>query len=236
MNVAIVVQARMSSRRLPGKVLRPILGQPMLGWLLDRLEHCPERLPLLVATSVGPDDAAIARYCEQRGVPCFRGDLHDVASRFAAVVERHSLDAFIRVCGDSPLFDQRLVGRALQLFRQERADLVTNVFPRSYPRGQSVEVVSGPAFARARALMMSPADREHVTAVLYRHPEAFAIRNFAAPSTGWGDAYLAVDSEEHLRVVEAIARRMARPPWEYSVAEMVELHRAVVAGAGREAA
>jgi spore coat polysaccharide biosynthesis protein SpsF len=235
MNLAIGIQARMSSRRLPGKVLAPIAGRPMLGYLLDRVERCAGRPPVVVVTSRGADDDPVAAFCARRGVDCFRGDLHNVASRFAAVAAQRRLDAFVRVCGDSPLLDGRLIDRALDLLREGDWDLVTNVFPRSYPPGQSVEAVRAEAFRRACGWVAGPEDLEHVTAVFYRHPERFGIRNFSA-GAAFGDVRLAVDTPEDLQAVEGVVRRMSRPHQEYGLDEVVELYRAVRGRRGGEAA
>jgi spore coat polysaccharide biosynthesis protein SpsF (cytidylyltransferase family) len=235
MNLAVGVQARMSSRRLPGKVLLPIAGKPMLGYLLDRLERCPGAPPVVVVTSGGADDDPVAAFCSRRRVDCFRGDLENVASRFAAVAEQRGLDGFVRVCGDSPLLDGRLVERALHLLRQGGCDVVTNVFPRSYPPGQSVEAIRADAFRRACELMSQPEDFEHVTKVFYQHPARFRVRNFTAPSA-FGEVHLAVDTPEHLRLIEAVFRQMGRPHHEYGLDEVVKLYRAVGADLGKEAA
>ena len=176
MQVAAVVQARMSSQRLPGKVLAQLAGRPALGWLLERLDG----LPVVVATSTDSSDDTVAAFCAERGVRYIRGPLDDVAGRFALVVEQLGLEAFVRVNGDSPLLDRRLVDRGLELFCETEPDLATNVFPRTFPRGQSVEVVRAETFFAARP-EFDAEDREHVTRFFYRHPERFRIENFAAP-------------------------------------------------------
>jgi spore coat polysaccharide biosynthesis protein SpsF (cytidylyltransferase family) len=235
MKLAVIIQARLSSRRLPGKVIRPILGKPLLSWLIDRLERCNPSLPIVVATSRGAEDDPIAEFCAVSGVKCYRGDLEDVASRFAAVVEQRRLDAFVRISGDSPLLDQRLVDHAVRLMQQGNDDLVTNVHPRSFPPGQSVEVVRAAAYRRARAMMTGSEEREHVTKLFYNHPEHFAIRNFHTEDDCRG-VHLAIDTEEHFQVIEEMFRRMDRPVCEYAVKELVQLYRAVTDGWREEAA
>lgn len=203
--VAAVVQARMSSQRLPGKVLAPLAGRPALAYLLERLEG----LRVVVATSTDPSDDAIEAFCAERSVDCQRGPLDDVAARFALVVERLGLDAFLRVNGDSPLLDRRLVDRGLALFDETEPDLATNVFPRTFPHGQSVEVVRAETFLAARPEFEAD-DREHVTRFFYEHPERFRIENFAAPEPYAGPS-LALDTPEDLERLDAILRRLTRP-------------------------
>jgi len=208
--VAVVVQARMSSQRLPGKVLLPLSGRPVLAWLLDRLDG----FEVVVATSVEASDDPVAEFCAAHRVECFRGPLEDVAARFAGVVERYALDAFVRVSGDSPLLDPTLVARALELFGETEPDLATNVFPRSYPPGQSVEVVDAAVFLAARPEFAAD-EREHVTTFFYAHPERFRIENFAVPVPYDGPSH-ALDTPDDLARIDAWLRALPRPDagWE----------------------
>ena len=135
MKIGAIIQARMSSERLPGKVLQQIAGKPMLQYLLERLEHCEVLDGLVVATSVDESDTPITSFCQRYGVSCYRGDLNNVAGRFNDVLDSYGFDAFVRINGDSPLLDQRLVDKAVELFKQHEADLATNALVRSYPKG-----------------------------------------------------------------------------------------------------
>lgn len=225
MKFGVIIQARMSSRRLPGKVLRPVAGKPMLAYTVERLARCATPAPLVVATSREPDDDPIADFCAARGLACFRGDLHNVASRFLEIFAAWQFDAAVRVNGDSPLLDPGLVDQGVGLFAERPVDLVTNVFPRSYPPGQSVEVIDAAAFRRAFAVMSGLEDFEHVTRFFYRNPDQFRIRNFTAGADYRG-YHLAVDTDDHLRAVEHILGRMKGPHWHYGLEEVVRLHPA----------
>src|SRR5262245_53599415 len=125
-----VVQARMSSSRLPGKVLLPLADRPMLGWVLESLRHAEGLDRIVVATSTESEDDAVAAWCVEEGVECFRGSLDDVAGRLLAAGEAHALEAIARVNGDSPLLDRRLVAQGCTQFSASGADVVTNVHPR----------------------------------------------------------------------------------------------------------
>lgn len=223
-----VVQARTGSSRLPGKVLREIDGRPMLQLLLERLWLCRSIDRVAVVTSAEPADDPIQRFCEHLEVPCLRGPLADVAARYRAALDVFGLDAFVRVTGDSPLLDPALVDRAVALFREGGADVVTNVWPRSFPRGQSVEVVDAGAFRRAYAAMHRPEQREHVTRLFYETPDQWRIRNFAAPDPH-ADVQLSVDTPDDFALLEAIVARMDQPQWTYGLTEVLELRAAVVA-------
>jgi spore coat polysaccharide biosynthesis protein SpsF len=223
MQLGLIIQARMSSNRLPGKVLRTLHGQPMLLYLIQRLRHAPDLPPFQLATSTDPSDDPIAEFCVEHDVPCFRGPLDRVADRFLQAAEDSGLDAFIRVSGDSPLLDTAIIRRAVAEFEGSDADLVTNVMPRSYPPGQSAEVLRTSTFRRIVAAMEHPDDHEHVTRYYYRHPERFRIRNFTA-ARAYPQVHLAVDTPAEWELASGLLDRMTRPHWEYGLDELMELY------------
>ncbi|HUE14627.1 MAG TPA: NTP transferase domain-containing protein, partial [Planctomycetaceae bacterium] len=123
--IGAIVQARMNSRRLPGKSLRPLCGKPMLQYVLENLAQLDELAETIVATSTDPSDDPIAEFCERVGTACFRGPLDNVAERFLQALRTHDLSAFVRISGDSPLLDPRLVARAVALFAESAVDLAS---------------------------------------------------------------------------------------------------------------
>ncbi len=176
-----IIQARMSSSRLPGKVLKQTYGTCVLGHLLDRLKNSKNCTRFIVATSVDPTDDPVKNFCESRNVECFRGPLQDVAKRFLETIQAYSLDAFIRINADSPFMDPRVIDEAVDLFRTSGASIVTNTLKRSYPKGQSVEVLNAELFARHYPDMKSADEFEHVTQYFYKRPQQFNIHNFSTP-------------------------------------------------------
>ncbi len=232
--VGIFVQARMTSQRLPGKVFIEIAGRPLLAYLLERLQRRQCVSSIVVLTSRDPSDDAVADFCRQQDCECFRGDLENVAGRFADALDHYGLDAFVRLSGDSPLLDQTLVDQAVEVFGTGNHDLVTNVFPRTYPTGQSVEVVSAAAFRRAFAAMSEPSHLEHVTPYFYENHQRFRIFNISV-TPELRDVRLSVDTKADLDVFARIVGRMNKPHWQYSLSEIVELYRQVVTPAGSAA-
>jgi spore coat polysaccharide biosynthesis protein SpsF len=226
--IAAILQARMSSSRLPGKVLRPLCGKPTLAYMFERLEHSRSLDRFIVATSTDASDDPIEEFCASAGVTCHRGPLDDVAGRFLEVIDLFELSGFVRLTGDCPLQDQGLIDRGLELFSGGQYDVVTNVAPRTFPAGQSLEIVSADAFRRAYGLMSEPDEREHVTLFLYRHPELFGIHNLRA-SHDDSSIDVSLDTEQDANLIEAILARMDRPHWDYSSDEIVALYRGVQA-------
>lgn len=223
MKIIAIIQARMGSQRLPGKSLARVDGRPLLQMVLERVHRCIAIDGCVVATSIDSSDDAVAHFCQTHGEPVFRGSLADVASRFREVARRESCDAFVRVNGDSPLIDPRLIDQGIGRYCACNYDLVTNVHPRTYPRGQSVEVVRTSAFERAYSLMSEPADFEHVTRVFYRRADDFRIGSFRHVCDLSG-VQMSVDSADDLERVRRIAARMTRPHVEYGLDALVRLH------------
>ena len=229
--IAVVVQARMSSARLPGKVLAPVAGRPLLGYLLQRLALARRPDSTIVATSDQPEDDAVAALALDSGVSVQRGSLTDVAGRIGAVAEEFELDALVRVSGDSPLLDPAIVDRALDLHEGSGADLVTNVFPRSFPVGQSVEVLPRATLERVLEETADPEDREHVTRWVYANHDRFRVLNFEHERDESG-VRLAVDSREDIRRIERIVAAMSAPHTEYGLSDLLRLEREDAAGVG----
>ena len=212
----------MSSRRLPGKILTEVNGKPLLGYLTERLVQCRKLSGIAVLTSDEADDDPVVDWCRQQALTVFRGSLNDVLARFTGVAERLGETAFVRVNGDSPLLDPSVVDRGVEEFAAHAVDLVTNVFPRSYPKGQSVEVVSLAALQRSAACMISAEDREHVTRFIYNHHKDFRIHNFSS-GLDLGDLQMSVDTQDDLEMFRQVIGRMTRPHLEYGLNDLMLL-------------
>lgn len=200
MRVGAIIQARMSSTRCPNKVLHPVAGKPLLGHLLHRLNTVPSLDVVAVATSNQQSDDRIAEYCVAKKVPCFRGELDNVAGRLLNAANHLKLDAFVRICGDSPILDPCLVDDSVSLFRKHTPDFVTNCLPKKFPAGQSVEVISLKAFVKAYKAYSTAGQFEHVTTYFYENPDAFDIRTMHT-TQDYSGIKLAVDTPEDLRRV-----------------------------------
>ena len=183
----------------------PLAGRAVLAWLIERLRRTA--LKIVVATSAERADDDIERLARSLDADCYRGALEDVAARLAGAARRAGFEAFVRANADSPLLDPALVRQAHALFVERPCDLVTNVFPRSFPKGMSVEIIGLDAMDRALESTADAQDREHVTRFFYSHPERFRIRNFAAPRPRPA-LQLSVDTPEDLMRIEACIRRL----------------------------
>jgi len=180
MRVCAIVQARMGSTRLPGKVLIEVLGRPLLAYLVERLRRARSLDEVVIATSTKPQDDAIADFCARLPVACFRGDEDDVLGRYYAAALEHRADLIVRVTGDCPLIDPEVVDRCVEAFLEHQPDYASNIHLKSYPLGISVEVVSIGALAQAFEEATAVPDREHVTPFVHRRPDRFTLHHVVA--------------------------------------------------------
>jgi spore coat polysaccharide biosynthesis protein SpsF len=220
LKLGIIIQARMNSQRLPGKVLRPMGGQPLIQYLIERIKTTP--WPWMIATSDTADDQILVDFCRKHEYPYFRGSLHHVAQRFLDAAHSQNWDAFVRISGDSPLLDPHILTTVTLRFLEVQPDLATNVFPRSFPRGQSVEVVSVDCLQQRVADFTAPGDQEHVTPYFYRHSTQFHIENIGMhPSKS--EIQLSVDTLADFEKTERLLAAMHHPHWQYSCEDILAL-------------
>jgi spore coat polysaccharide biosynthesis protein SpsF len=206
----LVVQARLNSARLPGKVMRKLAGKTMLERTLERLSDCKRASKIVVATSVEETDDPIAEYCEQTQWPCYRGNLENVAERFAAIIQQKQTPAFVRISGDSPLIDPKIVDQAIQLYGNSDSDLVSNILIRSFPKGQSVEVLKSDTFLGILP-EFDKYEQEHVTPFYYRHPQRFRITAFTS-GVDAGSCQLSIDTPADFEKVEWLLKKTSGNP------------------------
>ena len=201
--VALVV-ARMSSARLPGKSLTQLGNDVLLGHVTSAIKQCTSISEIVVVTSTDSSDNKIVDWCRFRGLAVKRGSLQNVAKRVLEAAQEYRAHAFVRISGDSPLIDPRLIDYAVGVFRSHDFDVVTNVFPRTFPSGQSVEVVRTATLAAAYSGGLTAFEEEHVTQVFYQHPERFDIRNFDVSELGVLSSMTWVAERVHLAVDDPI--------------------------------
>lgn len=180
MNLAIL-QARMTSSRLPGKVLAPVLGEPMIGRQVERLRRARRIDKLVVATSTDPSDDPLAAYCEGTGLTVYRGALNDVLDRYRVAASLFpQATAVVRLTADCPLTDPELIDAVIAHHHQVDADYTSNTLgARTYPHGLDAEVIRPSVLQEAADRASEPYEREHVTPYIYRRPEVYRLAGVA---------------------------------------------------------
>lgn len=201
--VVAILQARMSSTRFPGKVLKPVLGRPMLARQIERLRRCCSLQELVVATSDRSDDDPLASLCQDEGVSCFRGSLDDVLDRFYQCARRYEAGHVVRLTGDCPLTDPGLIDSLVEFYLLHAVDYASNCRPPTLPDGLDAEVFRFEALATAWREAVDPFEREHVVPFIVRHPQRFRVANWQ-----WSDDASAmrwtVDEAEDFEFVKQI--------------------------------
>lgn len=223
--VGIVIQARMGSNRLPGKVLEPVGGRPLLGLLTDRLKRCRRAKQVVVATGDGPANDPIAEWGVRDQVRVFRGSEEDVLGRYAACAGTLGLSIIVRATGDNPLTDPDGVDALIEALESGGAVYAHNKHPRGYPVGTGAEAITIGALRAAALAAREPYDREHVTQYVLRHPEQFPTRRLDAPAAlQTTEAVFTVDYPEDVQLLRRLDE-MA-PLAESSLADVLRCVRA----------
>ncbi|MDE0840048.1 MAG: glycosyltransferase family protein [Kiritimatiellae bacterium] len=205
MRYVAIIQARLSSERLPGKVLLDVAGKTLLARVVERVQRAARLDEVVVATSSNASDDAIALECGRLNCPVYRGSEEDVLMRIIEAAEVHAADAVVRITADCPLIDSGIIDDMISLFSETQPDYASNVLIgcRKFPRGLDTEVVSLDALRRVEGLVSDMASRSHVTLYIREHSDAFATASFEQDED-LSDWRWTVDEHEDLVFVRAI--------------------------------
>lgn len=210
--VVAIVQARMGSSRLPGKVLADLGGRPVLEWVLRRAQRAGLVDVVMVATSLNSEDDAIDHFCRGRGYPCFRGSAFDVLDRFYRAATAAGADVVVRLTGDCPLIDPHMLDSNLRTFLEAEPplDFAANRLPgdRTVPIGLDTEICTAQALETAWKAAQQPHQREHVMPYFYEHPEDFNTLHIRH-EPDYGQHRWTVDTPEDLDLLRRIVGHFA---------------------------
>ena len=200
-----ILQARMSSTRLPGKVLMPLAGVPMVLRQIERLRRARRLDRLVVATSSETSDDPLVTALQAADVAVYRGSLNNVLARFIGALDANPADHVVRLTADCPLADPDVLDAAIALHIDQSAAYTSNT-PESFafPKGLDVEVISASALRQAAAEASSPEDFEHVTWGIWTHPERWKIAWLKSPKADDGDIRWTVDTPDDYAFVAAV--------------------------------
>ena len=189
----------MSSKRLPFKALIKINGRSLLGRVIDNTKLIEGVDEIVVATSNEIEDEPIKKFVSNEGVELFRGDLNDVCVRAFDVCKKYNFDKFVRICGDRPFFSHNIITNLINVHNKNKVDIVTNMFPRTYPPGFTAEIISKIALKKIISSTKNLDDREHLTKYIYENPSKFSIINMKYQGSDKIDNFsLTVDNYDDL--------------------------------------
>jgi spore coat polysaccharide biosynthesis protein SpsF len=219
-----IIEARMTSTRLPGKVLRPMAGKPMLELLVERLQQSRCLDQIIVATTDRDSDDPIEALAQRLGVGCHRGSEEDVLDRVLSAARRFEADIIVEVTGDCPLIEATKVDEMLRAYQYMDVDFMANRLDGTYPPGLGLRIFSRAVLEKIDSLTQDPVDREHVTLYVWEHPDVFSIYHFQNNlDRRYWDLRLTVDTAEDFAFIGAIFAELYPVDPRFGVYEIVDL-------------
>jgi spore coat polysaccharide biosynthesis protein SpsF len=199
--VIAIIQSRLSSSRLPGKALLPLGYSTILGLCVNRVCSANLVSKTFVSTSLDSSDNKIVEFCKNNKINSFRGSLEDVGKRLVDTALSCRQERFIRICGDSPFIDPSIIDEAISISKTSDFDLVTNVFPRSFPKGQSVEVIRTKTMQQICTEKRSADEKEHATSYFYDNHHQYRICSFSSGAEE-ADSRQCIDDEKDYEIAK----------------------------------
>lgn len=202
MSTHLIIQARMNSSRLPGKVLKTVLGKTLLEYQIERLKRVTQADKIIVATTVNSIDDAIVDLCDRLDIQTYRGSESDVLSRYVGAAQQFDSQTIVRITSDCPLIDPELIDRAIEFYQSNKFDYIsTNEL--IYPRGMDVEIFSRQMLELDHLKAQKPDEREHVTPYFYQNPDRFSIGTYSEPIQA-ANYRLTVDTPEDFQLIKLL--------------------------------
>jgi spore coat polysaccharide biosynthesis protein SpsF len=236
LKIVAIIQARMGSTRLPGKVLKDIEGETMLARVVNRVRRSRLIDELLVATTDERSDDVVVKECQRCAVAVFRGSEKDVLDRYFRAAQLAKADIVVRITSDCPLIDPEIADKVVEAFLESRPEYASNTLARTYPRGLDTEVITLSALGRAWQDARTTPQRTHVTPYIYEHPALFQLLSVTGDADHSGHRWT-VDTHEDLELIRAIYARLRDNPafvWRDVLAlldrepQLIELNRAIM--------
>lgn len=210
MKIVATIEARMTSTRLPGKVLMPALGKPMLYHLVSRLRAVPSLDSIVLATTTNITDDPLVEFANTEEIELFRGSEENVLARVIGAAESVKADIIVEITGDCPIIDPDIVEQTISIYRHNECDYASNSVIRSYPDGMDTQVFSLDVLKKVANLTSDPLDLEHVSRYIWQHPQIFKLIHLVAPpSMNWPELGLTLDEicdyELLVRIIEHLS-------------------------------
>jgi spore coat polysaccharide biosynthesis protein SpsF len=223
-NICIIMQARMTSQRLPGKVLIKISGKPIITLILERMRACNNISDIILAIPDTEQNDILEEYAKRINCHFFRGSENDVLSRYYRAAEAFNVDTIVRITSDCPLVDPKIIDEMIENYLNSSFDYLAVGIEGNYPRGLDAEVFSFETLKKVNTEAHLGYEREHVTPYIYGHPELFKIHFLEARGKlKRPDLRLTVDTEEDLQLMREVFRNLYNNEDIFSVEEVIDL-------------
>jgi spore coat polysaccharide biosynthesis protein SpsF len=221
-NVVAIIQARMGSSRLPGKVLRKVLGRELLSYQVERIRRCNQIDQVVIATTTKAIDHPIVEYCINNKILYYRGDEEDVLSRYYEAAVNYQADVIVRLTGDCPLLDPEIVDYMIAMYEKNPNHYVSNVIQRTFPRGFDIEIIPFQLLKEINEQATSAYDREHVTTFLRNQSTIFPTID-VTNERDLSNYRLTVDTFEDFQLIQKIIEELYPNNPCFSLKDVVEL-------------
>lgn len=223
MKVVAIIQARMGSTRLPGKILKEVLGKPLLEYQLERVQGADLLDDIIVATTTNKEDDAVAALCDSLGVRTYRGSETDVLARYYEAAVEVDADVIVRLTSDCPLIDPAIIDQVIQLYIDKRpVDYVANTLKRTFPRGLDTEVFTYEVLEDAYYEATLERDRKHVTAYFYTNPERYTFANLTSDEN-YSHHRWTVDTVEDFELIKRILEEIYPKKEQFTLHDIIEV-------------
>jgi spore coat polysaccharide biosynthesis protein SpsF len=209
--IGVIIQARMNSSRLPGKVMKKLNNKPMLNYVLEQIRFSKLVKKIIVATTHSKNDDLIYEYVKKKGINIFRGKSKDVLDRYFQCAKKFQLDTIVRITSDCPLIDPEIIDLVIKNYMQGDFDYISNNKPRTFPYGMDVEVFSFKSLKKAWVEASLPSEREHVTPYIYKNLKKFKIKNIKQKKN-FSKIRITVDRQNDFELIKNIVNNVKSNP------------------------
>ena len=226
MKIVATIEARMTSTRLPGKVMMPVLGKPILYYLVERLKSVPSIDEIVLATTLNKTDDKIIEFAISENISYFRGSEDDVMLRVVEAADSVDADIVVEITGDCPIIDPQIVEQTILMYRANNADYVSNGHVRSFPDGMDTQVFALDVLKKSLSMTNELLDHEHVTLHIRNNPQLFTKINFVAPpELDWPELGLTLDEQNDYDLLKIIIEHFSQENILFSCLEVVQFLR-----------
>lgn len=224
MKIIATIEARMTSSRLPGKVLMPYVGKSNLEHIIERLRRSKYLDDVVVATTVNKTDDPIVALCKEVGCSVFRGSEEDVMLRVLEAAKSVQGDLIVEITGDCPMIDHRHVDQLIELYLESNVDYASNILKRTFPRGFDTQVFSVKTLEDAEKRTQNKADREHVSLYIYAGETSYRLKNWEAPENLFHpEIEVTLDTREDYELLKDLFERLYSQNTDFSAEDVVRL-------------
>lgn len=224
MKVLAIIQARMASTRLPGKVLMDIAGRPMLWHIVNRLNFSKKINEIILAIPDSEENDQLESFAKNQNLKYFKGNEKDVLSRYYETAKEFGVEVIVRITSDCPLIDPEIVDLVIEKHLNSTADYTSNILKRTFPRGLDTEVFNFSTLEKSYREAKEDYQREHVTSYIYEHPEIFKLQNITATGELRHPEFrLTVDTKEDLQLIKEIYKHFYKNGEVFYIKEIINL-------------